>query len=105
MFLFAPLKLKPLKLAPAFIATLVIALVCLVRVLDLSWVQRLENMTYDQRVRAAHSRPRGVATNLGCVFITDDSISAIGNVLRGKLSGPWCPTQIWCRVEHLQASL
>ncbi len=98
MFLFGALKLKPLKLAPAFIATLVIASVCLVRMLDLSWVQRLENMTYDQRVRAAHSQPLGVATNLGCVFITDDSIAAIGNGMLGKPYGLYWPRHIYSRV-------
>ena len=98
MFLFAPLKLKPLKLAPAIIAILVIAFVCLVRLLDFSWVERLENMTYDKRARAAHSRPLEVATNLGCVFITDDSIAAIGSGMLGKPYGLYWPRQIYGRI-------
>ncbi|NOS69538.1 MAG: CHASE2 domain-containing protein [Verrucomicrobia bacterium] len=92
------MKLKPLKLAPAFIATLVIALVCLVRVLDLSWVQRLENMTYDQRVRVARSHTVQVATNLGFVFIGDDTITSLGNGSLGFRYGLYWPRHVQGRV-------
>ena len=71
------MKFKPVKLAPAFIAVGVIALVCSVRVLRFDFVERLEWMTYDLRVRAALNFPKPAATNLGAVFITDNSIKAL----------------------------
>ncbi len=92
------MKFKPLKLAPAIIGTVVIALVCLARVLNFGWIQRLEHMTYDKRVRLAASHEQPVSTNLGCVFITDESLRAIAGGQLGKPYGLYWPRHIYSRV-------
>ena len=71
------MKLKRVKLAPALIAVSVILLVCLFRLLQLNFLERLEWVTYDLRVREAVKFPGPTATNLGFIEITDDSIVAM----------------------------
>ena len=73
------MKLRPFKHAPSLIALAIIAIVCLLRISDPNWVERLERMTYDSRVRAALKHPTTVATNLGFVFIDEESIHYVTN--------------------------
>ncbi|HYT59973.1 MAG TPA: adenylate/guanylate cyclase domain-containing protein [Haliangiales bacterium] len=85
---------------PILIAAGVIALVCLVQALPRSlpgfdMFQRLEWMTYDWRVRRAVSSPSQVATNLGVVFIDDDSLKTIND--NYQFSWPW-PRQLYGRL-------
>jgi class 3 adenylate cyclase/CHASE2 domain-containing sensor protein len=91
-------KLKPAQLHPAFIAAGVIALVCLLRVLNLDFIERLERMTYDVRVRAATHFPSSTATNLGCVFVGDEDIKAVNDgLLEGDSYGLYWPRHIYAR--------
>jgi class 3 adenylate cyclase/CHASE2 domain-containing sensor protein len=90
-------KFKPVKLAPALIAGCVILIVCLLRLLHLEVFERVEQMTYDFRVRAASRFPVPVATNLGCVFISDDSIVALNDNSLGFRYGLYWPRHVYGR--------
>jgi class 3 adenylate cyclase/CHASE2 domain-containing sensor protein len=97
-------KLKPAQLAPVLIAACVIALVCLVRIRPLDLLERLENLTYDMRVREALKFSPSVATNLGFIDINDDSIVAVQDGSLGYSFGLYWPRQVYGRlVEELSA--
>jgi class 3 adenylate cyclase/CHASE2 domain-containing sensor protein len=91
-------KFKPLKLAPALIAGCVISVTCLLRVLEPDLFDRLERITYDWRVRSAQRFPSPVATNLGVVFISNQSIAALNKGLLGRSYGLYWPHHIYGRV-------
>jgi class 3 adenylate cyclase/CHASE2 domain-containing sensor protein len=91
-------KLKPVKLAPALIAICVITFICVVRRLEPELPDRLEHITYDWRVRMARHFPAKTATNLGFVFIRDESITAINDNSLGFRYGLYWPRQIYGRV-------
>ena len=55
-------------------------------------------MTYDWRARTAVNFPQPVATNLGFVTISDDSIAALNNGSLGFRFGLYWPRQIYGRV-------
>ncbi len=93
-----PVKLKPFKKAPALITLCVIALVCLVRVSHLDFFERLERITYDARVRPAARFPSPVATNLGFVFVDEESIRAVRNGSVGFHFGLHWPRQVYGRL-------
>ncbi len=95
------MKFKPIKRAPLWIACGVIALVCLVRWFQFDFFDRIERMTYDMRVREAlKSRPT-VATNLGFVFIDEDSIRYVKtNRAIGFHFGLYWPRQVYGRLIH-----
>ena len=99
------MKLQRLKRTPLFIAAAVLALVCGLRVLHLDFPERLERMTYDLRVRAAHNFPAAAATNLAFVSIEESSIAAVKNSEElGFHFGLYWPRQIYGRViEELSA--
>ncbi len=80
----------------------VIALVALARMTQPAFVERLERLTYDQRVRLALRFPAPVATNLGFVFISDESIAAVKSGELGYRFGLYWPRQVYGRlVEEL----
>ena len=103
------MKLKPFKRAPAILAVFVLTLICGVRLLRLDFLERLERMTYDLRVRVALHYPAPAATNLAFVSIEDSSIAAVqsGKVNGEKLGyhfGLYWPRQVYGRlVEELSA--
>ena len=78
------MKFKRLKRTPLILALSVLALVCGVRSLQLDFLERLERMTYDLRVRAARHFPAPAATNLAFVSIEESSIKAVQS---GKIQG------------------
>jgi len=85
---------------PILIAAVVMVLVCLAQALPrffprFDMFQRLEWMTYDWRMRRAVSSASQVATNLGAVFIDDDSLKAINDNF--QFSWPW-PRQLYGRL-------
>jgi class 3 adenylate cyclase len=98
LFGFAAVKFRPLKQAPVLIAAGVIALVCLVRILNFRVFDSLERRTYDWRVRAAQHFPQPAATNLGFVFISDESITALNRGLLGNSYGLLWPRHIYGRL-------
>ena len=97
------MKLKPVKLAPALIASCVIVLICVARISQLDFFQRLERITYDMRARHALKFPAPAATNLGFIFIDDASIDFVRtNQTLGYRFGLLWPRQVYGRaVEEL----
>lgn len=91
------MKLKPVKLAPVLIAGCVIVLVSFVRLLNLDFFERLEQITYDMRARLVLRFPAPATTNLGFVFISDDSIASVNNGSLGFHYGLYWPRHIYGR--------
>jgi class 3 adenylate cyclase/CHASE2 domain-containing sensor protein len=95
-------KLKPAKSIPACIALAVILLVCLLRWQEVGFFQRLEDMTFDLRVREAIKHTPVVATNLGFVEINDASAVKVLDGSLGFKYGLFWPRQVYGRlVEEL----
>ncbi len=105
------MKLKPFKLAPGLIAFGVIAIICLFRLIEhryqpkvgdpkgnSDFLSRLESVTYDARVKAAAASSPVVATNLGFVFIDEDSVRAVKDGSFGYSYGMLWPRQVYGRV-------
>jgi class 3 adenylate cyclase/CHASE2 domain-containing sensor protein len=89
---------------PMALAILVLAVVCLLRISHPDLPERLERMTYDQRVRVAQKFPAPVATNLAFVAMEDSSIAAIRHGLLGRPYGLYWPRHVYGRVvEELAA--
>ena len=96
------MKLKPGKSVPVLIALGVIVLVCLVRWREIGFLERLEQMTYDLRVREAVKFTPPVATNLGFVEINDESATKVLDGSVGFHFGLFWPRQVYGRlVEEL----
>jgi class 3 adenylate cyclase/CHASE2 domain-containing sensor protein len=92
-------KLKPVKLAPALIAVCVITLVCILRLLQPRFLEQPELLSYDMRVRQALKFAPPAATNLGFVYISDDTIEQISSGrLLGNPFGLYWPRQIYGRL-------
>jgi len=92
--------LTPAKRVPALIAFGLIAVICLIRVVNPGFVERMEWMTYDMRCREALKFPSKVATNLGFVAIDDKSIASVRNGLLGKPYGLYWPRQVYGRLAQ-----
>lgn len=97
------MKFKRLKRTPFILALSVLALVCGALLLHLDFLERLERMTYDLRVRAAQRFPAPAATNLAFVSMEESSIQAVqsGNVHGVKLGyhfGLLWPRQVYARL-------
>ena len=98
------MQLKRPKRAPAALALVVLALVCGLRLLNPDFLERMERMTYDLRVRAAQKFPAPAATNLAFVSMEDSSIAAIRHGLLGRPYGLYWPRHVYGRVvEELSA--
>ena len=78
------MQFKRPKRTPLFLALAVLALVGGVRCWNPSFPERLENITYDFRVRAAQNNSTFAATNLAFVAMEDSSIAAVND---GKVNG------------------
>jgi len=97
-------KYKRLKRTPVILALSVLALVCGVRALHLDFLDRLERMTYDLRVRAARHFSSLVATNLAFVAMEESSIKAVKSGRLGYSFGLLWPRQVYGRlVDELTA--
>ena len=92
------MKLKTLKRAPIYIAAGVIMLVCAAQALHLDMFERLEDMTYDWRVRMAVNHSPLLATNLGFVTISDDTIADVNRGIAGGQFGLYWPRHLYGRV-------
>ena len=78
------MQLKRPKRAPIVLALAVLTLVCGVRLWNPSFPERLENITYDLRVRVAQNSSAPAATSLAFVAMEDSSIAAVNN---GSVNG------------------
>lgn len=92
------MKSKPFKLVPGLIALGVILFVCILRLLRLEFFERLECISYDYRAREALKFSPSVATNLGFVYISEDSVRAVWNGSLGFRFGLYWPRQVYGRV-------
>ena len=99
------MQFKRLKRAPVILVLLVLALVGGLRLRNPDFFDRLERMTYDLRVRAAHQFSTPTATNLAFISIEESSIAAVKNSEQlGFHYGLYWPRQIYGRlVEELSA--
>lgn len=78
--------------------------VCVVRLLQLNFLEQVEGITYDLRARTALHFPAPVATNLAFVAIQDSSIAAVQSGKLGYQFGLKWPRQVYGRlVEELAA--
>jgi class 3 adenylate cyclase/CHASE2 domain-containing sensor protein len=91
-------KSKPFKLVPGLIALAVILLVCVLRLLRLEFFERLECISYDIRARQALKFSPPVTTNLGFVYINEDSVRSVWNGSVGFHFGLYWPRQVYGRV-------
>lgn len=102
--LFRPVKLKPFKRAPVLIAFAVVVAVCALQSLRLDPFEQLEWKTFDWRARLAAHFPSPAATNLGFVFISDESIAGLNNGSLGYRYGLYWPRHVYGRaVRELSA--
>ena len=86
------------RLPMILIAGAVIAVVCLLEIGHVTFLQKLEWMTYDARVKLANRHsgaPSNIATNLGLVEITDDTIEAVNNGMLGYRYGLFWPRSVY----------
>lgn len=99
------MKRQPIKRIPVLITVGVIILISLVRWWNFNFLESLERMTYDLRVRVALKHAAPAATNLGFVFIDDASIACVRtNTALGYNYGLYWPRQVYGRlVEELAA--
>jgi class 3 adenylate cyclase/CHASE2 domain-containing sensor protein len=100
-----PVKRPLIKRVPVLIAVGAIMLIGLMRWVQVGFLESLERMTYDMRVRQALRFPPAVATNLGFVFIDDASIAFVRtNQSLGWQAGLYWPRHVYGRVvEELAA--
>ena len=97
-------QLKPFKRVPVLVAVSVILLVCLARSLQVDFCERLERMTFDMRARAALHFFNPIATNLGFVFIDEESVKRVWDGSLGYSFGLYWPRQVYGRlVSELSA--
>jgi class 3 adenylate cyclase/CHASE2 domain-containing sensor protein len=86
-------KLGSMKQTPLLISAGVIGLACALQLFHQDFLDRLERITYDWRVRLALNFPSVTATNLGFVNIGDDAITLVSNGKgfdkRGLLGRPY----------------
>jgi class 3 adenylate cyclase/CHASE2 domain-containing sensor protein len=91
-------RIKSVRPAAVSIAVGVIATVCLLALARFDLLERVERITYDLRVRAAQFFPSPSATNLGFVFISDDSIAAVNDGSLGYPYGLYWPRHLYGRL-------
>ncbi len=96
-------KLNPSKQVPVLIAASVLILIGFLHFAPHFWpnfdlFQRVEWITYDWRVREAATFDPAKPNNLGLVFVSDDSISAIADGTLGFQYGLYWPRHIYGRV-------
>ncbi len=92
------MNLKRIKLIPCLVAFSVILLVGLASLLKLDFFERLERMTFDMRAREALRFSPVVSTNLGFVFINEESVRRVWNGSLGYRFGLAWPRQVYGRV-------
>jgi len=93
-------KLKPLQRTPALVAFGAIACLLLARWINPEVCERLERMTFDMRARAALRFPSTVATNLGFVFINEESVRRVRDGSLGLRFGLYWPRQVYGRLVN-----
>ena len=88
------------KTVPALVCAGAVGLIILLQAIlqdneGLDFVQRLEWMTYDWRVRLATNQPGAISTNLGFVSINDNTIRQAASGRLGYRVGLYWPRFIY----------
>jgi class 3 adenylate cyclase/CHASE2 domain-containing sensor protein len=97
-------KLKSFQRTAVLVAALTLALICVVRLWQFDFFERLEWMTYDLRAKASLNFFAPVVTNLAFVSIEESSITAVQSGQLGYRYGLYWPRQVYGRlVEELSA--
>ena len=92
------MNLKPVRLIPCLVAFSVILLVSILSLLRLDFFERLERMTFDIRARQALRFSPTVSTNLGFLFLDEQSIQRVRDGSLGYRFGLYWPRQVYGRV-------
>ena len=92
---FYGVKLKPVQFVPVWIAFGVVVLVWLLRWQQPRFLEGLEQTTYDMRVREAARFSSPAATNLGFVFINDESVTKVWDGSLGYHFGLFWPRMVY----------
>ena len=82
------------------VATAVVVSVCALDLLQPRFIANFEAATFDWRVRLARHYPAPVATNLGFVFISDESIARLNDPAHPLHCGLYWPRQIYGRLVN-----
>jgi class 3 adenylate cyclase/CHASE2 domain-containing sensor protein len=97
-------QLKPIQRTPALLAVAILLCVCVIRLLQLNFLENVEGITYDLRARTALRFPAPIVTNLAFVAIEDSSLKAVLNGKVGFHFGLNWPRQVYGRlIEELSA--
>jgi class 3 adenylate cyclase/CHASE2 domain-containing sensor protein len=91
-------NLRPVKLIPVLVALGVIFVVSLASLFRLDFFERLERMTFDMRAREALRFAPVIATNLGFIYIDEESIHRVRDGSLGYRFGLYWPRQVYGRV-------
>jgi len=89
---------RSLRWVPFLLSGAVVGLTLLLRVLDPDILQRLESVSFDLRARSAASRSSSGTTNLGFVFLDEDTVKAVASGEFGYRHGLYWPRQVYGRV-------
>lgn len=92
------MKLKPIKSVPCLVAGVVILLVGLASWSRWRFFEQLERITFDMRVRKAAQYSPSVATNLGFIYVDEESVRRVWNGSLGYRFGLTWPRQVYGRV-------
>lgn len=92
------MKPRLVKRIPLLLALTVIAAICGLRLLQPVRLETAERKTFDWRASLAARCPSPVATNLGFVFISDESIAALNDGLLGNRYGLYWPRHVYGRL-------
>jgi class 3 adenylate cyclase/CHASE2 domain-containing sensor protein len=91
-------KLRAIKYLPGLVASGVILAVCGLAFLRRDWCERLECMSFDLRAREALRFLPPAGTNLGFVFINEESVKQVWGGTLGYRFGLHWPRQVYARL-------
>ena len=94
----AAVKSKPLARAPLLVGAAAILFAMGLRLLPVDFIDRQERATYDLRVRTALHFGAPTATNLGFVYIDENTITAVRRGDFGYTCGLYWPRHVYGRM-------
>lgn len=95
MYAKTDLNLPQSRMVPAVACIAILLCFCLARILEAGFFERLELVSYDFRVRSAHKAHAPCATNLGFIFVDEETISAVQKGLLGAPYGLYWPRHVY----------
>lgn len=92
------MNLKPAQRVPALLLFGITSVILFLSLVRLEFLERLENLTYDARVRVATAFESPCATNLAFVYIDESAIRAVKDGSLGYSFGLYWPRQVYGRL-------